>query len=140
MNAKEILELKINQLITQTTLSEAESNQLIKDVTFLLYNFSINEIKNTELAKYEGSKTDKLLKYFALTKLSEKLSINSIDQYIRVGHQLCDLLNKELDEIDKEDIKVFFIRYQQLYQKVTQHWITREDSYPLFFLYYIIMV
>lgn len=116
MNAKEILELKINQLITQTTLSEAESNQLIKDVTFLLYNFSINEIKNTELAKYEGSKTDKLLKYFALTKLSEKLSINSIDQYIRVGHQLCDLLNKELDEIDKEDIKVFFIRYQQLYQ------------------------
>lgn len=72
MNAKEILELKINQLITQTTLSEAESNQLIKDVTFLLYNFSINEIKNTELAKYEGSKTDKLLKYFALTKLSEK--------------------------------------------------------------------
>ena len=45
-----------------------------------MYDFSINEIKNTEIVKASTNKTDELLEYFIMTKASEKMSRNSIDQ------------------------------------------------------------
>ena len=114
MEAKENLELQILSSMRET-LSETEYNRLKNNLVSILYNFSINEIKNTEIVNYEGSRTDQLLKYFAITKMSEKMSIKSVEQYIRVAHQLCDLVHKELDKVTKEDIRYFLIQYQNIH-------------------------
>lgn len=114
-DAKELLELRIYGALRKSKLSESDYCRLKNNITTIMYDFSINEIKNTEIVKASTNKTDELLEYFIMTKASEKMSRNSIDQYVRVVHQLCNLVHKELNEITKEDIRYFLIRYQQLY-------------------------
>lgn len=110
MEAKEKLEL---QILTQMRnwLNQDQINKLQNCLTSTMYDYGITEIKTTELAVYEGSRTDKLLQYFAMSKLASKKSKNTIVQYIRVAHQLCDMVHKELDEVTKEDIRYFLITY-----------------------------
>lgn len=98
MDAKENLELQVVTLMRKS-LSEDQLNMLQNVLTSVMYNYGVTEIKNTELAIYEGSKTEKLLQYFAMSKLASKKSKNTVSQYIMVAHQLCDMVHKELDEI-----------------------------------------
>ena len=47
-------------------------------------------------------------------KLSSKKQPETVAQYRRVAYQLVDLVHKELDEITKEDVKYFLIKYPQI--------------------------
>ena len=100
-DAKELLELRIYGALRKSELSESDYCRLKNNITTIMYDFSINEIKNTEIVKASTNKTDELLEYFIMTKASEKMSRNSIDQYVRVIHQLCNLVHKELNEMPK---------------------------------------
>ena len=115
MDAKENLELQVVTLMRKS-LSEDQLNMLQNVLTSVMYNYGVTEIKNTELAIYEGSKTEKLLQYFAMSKLASKKSKNTVSQYIMVAHQLCDMVHKELDEITKEDVRYFLIQYPRTHR------------------------
>lgn len=73
------------------------------------------EQKTTALSVFEGSRTDRLLDYFRMGKLSSKKQEETVSQYVRVAYQLVDMVHKELDEITKEDVKYFLIRYPQIH-------------------------
>ena len=113
MEAKEKLQLEI--LTAMRNMVDETQLQILKStLESKMYNYSVREIKNTELAVYEGSKTDKLLDYFSMGKLSSKKQPETVAQYRRVAYQLVDLVHKELDEITKEDVKYFLIKYPQI--------------------------
>ena len=113
MEAKEKLQLEI--LTAMRNMVDETQLQILKStLESKMYNYSVREIKNTELAVYEGSKTDKLWDYFSMGKLSSKKQPETVAQYRRVAYQLVDLVHKELDEITKEDVKYFLIKYPQI--------------------------
>ena len=114
MDAKEKLQLEI--LTSVNGLVPEEYMQIIRNaMETKMYNYSIIEHKTTELAIYEGSRTDRLLDYFKMGKLSSKKQEETVNQYRRVAYQLVDLVHKELDEITKEDIKYFLIKYPEIH-------------------------
>lgn len=115
MEAKEKLQLEI--LTSLHGLIPEEYVRTVKNtLETKMYNYSVVEYKTTELAVFEGSRTDRLLDYFKMGKLSSKKQEETINQYKRVAYQLVDLVHKELDEITKEDVKFFLIRYPQIHK------------------------
>ena len=77
-----------------------------------MYDYNVEKIKNTEIVEYEGTKTQQLLEYFVVGKLSSNQTKETVNQYVRVVNQLCGFIGKELDEITKEDIRLFLIKYK----------------------------
>ena len=64
-----------------------------------MYDYNVEKIKNTEIVEYEGTKTQQLLEYFVVGKLSSNKTKDTV-------------IGKELDEITKEDIRLFLIKYK----------------------------
>ena len=52
------------------------------------YNFSISEIKTTELATTNGCATEQLFAYFKIGKISSGKSESTVEQYKRVVYHL----------------------------------------------------
>lgn len=78
------------------------------------FNFSVQTIDSTELATTDGQTTELLLDYFRIGKLSSGKSSSTIEQYIRVVHQLCDFCHKEINLITTDDVMSFMVRYKEL--------------------------
>ena len=114
MEAKEKMQLEILDAV-RGLVPEEYVDVFKSAMEVQMYNYDVVE-KSTELALYEGSKTEKLLRYFAIGKLSAKMQEETLEQYIRTAWQVVDLVHKELDEVTKEDIKYFLIRYQQIHK------------------------
>ena len=105
-------------LITQFLLKIADkvgSGELVflrDQLSSVLYNYSVNEIKHTEIAKnYTGETTASLMKYFAIGKISAGMAMSSMDQYQRTARQLCNFVGKELNMITTEDVRYFLVEY-----------------------------
>ena len=106
------------ELITQILLKVSDKINgddlvyLRDQLSSVLYNYSVKEITQTELAsKNNGEMTKELLKYFRIGKLSSGRTSASIEQYERAALQLCRFVNKELNLITDDDIKYFLVEY-----------------------------
>lgn len=110
MEAKEKLQLQLLRLM-ENELSSEQLKRLKDNMSAVMYDYGVTEIDSTELSNYEGSKTDQLIKYYAVSKLASNTSKETVIQYVRVVRQLCDTVHKELDEITKEDVRYFLIDY-----------------------------
>ncbi len=114
MNAKEKLQMEIFGSLIGTVPDEYL--KIFKDtIEAKMYNYDISEYTTTDISIYQGSKTEKLLKYYEIGKLSSKKKEETVIQCKRVAYQLVDMVHKELDEVTKEDIRYFLIRYQQIH-------------------------
>lgn len=76
------------------------------------FKYSIHRIETTEVSTTSGETTEKLLDYMKVGKLSSGISEKTVDQYVRVIHQLCDFCNKELNMITTDDILYFMVKYK----------------------------
>lgn len=56
--------------------------------------------------------TDRLMEYFKIGKLSSGKTESTINQYIRVVHQLCDFCHKEINMITTDDVLSFMVKYK----------------------------
>lgn len=102
-----------------TKLAE-QGNLTVNDVRTILipelYNYSVDEIVDTELATTDGSTTLQLFNYFRIGKLGSNKSPKSIEQYWLVIKQLCDCVNKELNLITHDDVNYFLVKYRVTYK------------------------
>lgn len=110
MEAKEKLQLRLLRMMSNS-LSDEQLKILKDSMSAVMYDYGVTEIDDTELAQYEGSKTEQLIKYYTVSKLASNTGRETIVQYVRVVRQLCDICHKELDEITKEDVRYFLIEY-----------------------------
>ena len=108
----ELINSLVMRLADESSMSVKELKQAI---SVELYNYSVNEITNTELSVADGTTTNALFQYFAVGKLGANKSQETIKQYRTVVNQLCDMLNKELNMITTEDINYFLVMYKQVY-------------------------
>ena len=92
-------------------LTKEQSDQLKYCLHTSLYNYDINKIENTELSCGCADTTEKLINYYTICKLSSGRSHETIKQYTRVVHQLCDMVRKELNMITSDDIIYFLAKY-----------------------------
>lgn len=99
----------------QRMLNDEQIRELKNALCTSMYDYDIKAIKSTEITEYKGSRTQQLLEYFAVGKLSSNKTKDTISQYIRVVNQICSMMNKEIDEITKEDVRVFLIRYKSIH-------------------------
>ena len=110
MEAKEKLQLRLLRMMSNA-LSDEQLKTLKDSMSAVMYDYGITEIDDTELAQYEGSKTEQLIRYYTVSKLASNTDRETIVQYVRVVRQLYDICHKELDEITKEDVRYFLIEY-----------------------------
>lgn len=80
----------------------------------VVYNFSVERIKTTEITTTNGETTERLFGYFRIGKLSSGKSEATIDQYRRVVYQLCDFCHKELNMITTDDVLSFLTKYKKM--------------------------
>ena len=74
-----------------------EDLKFLKDKFWMVtYNFSVEEIKTTELSVVNGETTAALLEYFRIGKISSGKTEDTVEQYKRVVYQLCDFCRKEI--------------------------------------------
>ena len=76
-----------------------------------LYNYKIEKLETTELSCGSSNTTKELIDYFVVCKLSSGRTKDTIKQYIRVVHQLCDMVHKELNMITSDDVIYFLAKY-----------------------------
>ena len=107
-----------NNLIAQFLLKISEKVKS-SDLTFIrdqlqsvLYNYSVDEIKSTEIVSLNnGQATKNLFEYYRVGKLSAGMSEKSLEQYKIAVTQLCDFVHKDLNLITTEDIRYFLVEY-----------------------------
>lgn len=108
----EFVTMYVNEIMERFN---GEDLKYLKDKFWLVaYNFSVEEIKTTELSTTTGETTEHLFQYFRVGKLSSGKSEATIDQYRRVVYQLCDFCNKELNMITTDDILSFIVKYKRM--------------------------
>jgi integrase/recombinase XerD len=92
-------------------LDKEQVDQLKHCLQVSFYSYDINKIENTELSCGCGNTTQELIDYYAICKLGSGRSQDTVKQYIRVVHQLCDMVHKELNMITSDDVIFFLARY-----------------------------
>ena len=110
MDAKERLQLQVLRIMSQD-LSEEQLNRLKNSMSAVMWDYSVNEIETTEIKECEDDKSEELIQYFAVSKLSCNTSKDTITQYLMAVEQLCSFTHKRVDEITKEDIRYFLVIY-----------------------------
>lgn len=99
------------QLADNTNLSICD---LKAKIQLGLYDWNVTKIESTELSVSNGDVTRELLKFFEIGKLGSNKSQETIVQYERVIMQLCDMIGKELNMINTDDVKYFLVMYKQI--------------------------
>lgn len=99
------------QLADNTNLSIGELKAKLQTE---LYNWNVTKIESTELSVTNGDVTRELLRSFEIGKLGSNKSQETIVQYERVVMQLCDMIGKELNMINSDDVKYFLVMYKQI--------------------------
>lgn len=99
------------QLADNTNLSIGDLKAKIQTE---LYNWNVTKIESTELSVANGDATRELLKFFEIGKLGSNKCRDTIVQYERVVMQLCDMIGKELNMINTDDVKYFLVMYKQI--------------------------
>lgn len=75
------------------------------------YNYTVEKIGTTDISIGSYETTQGLLEYFTICKLSSGRSHKTVQQYLLVANQLCDMVHKELNEITSDDIIYFLAKY-----------------------------
>ncbi len=89
-----------------------EQFEQLKDCLQLsFYNYNIEKIETTELSCGCSNITEDLIDYYTICKLGSGRSKDTINQYIRVVYQLCDMVHKELNMITSDDVIYFLAKY-----------------------------
>ena len=108
---------KKNELINTILHSAMESfddgviAELKNILQVSLYNYSIETITTTDISIGNYETTQGLLEYFTVCKLSSGRSYKTIQQYLLVAKQLCDMVHKELNMITSDDVIYFLAKY-----------------------------
>lgn len=108
-NKENLINSLVIKLADSTNLSVGE---LKSQLEIAMYDWSVSKIENTELTCSDGTVTKNLLEYFRIGKLSSNKTHETINQYIRVAEQLCDMIGKELNAITTDDIRYFLVMYK----------------------------
>lgn len=80
-----------------------------------MFDYNVERIETTELSCGGGAVTDNLWMYFQMGKLSQNLSQGTLDTYKLVAYQLVTVVNKELNMITSDDVKVFLLKMKTLH-------------------------
>lgn len=95
------------------TRFNTEDLKFLEDTFWMVsFNFSVDTISSTEVTTVNGETTDRLMEYFKIGKLSSGKTESTINQYIRVVHQLCDFCHKEINMITTDDVLSFMVKYK----------------------------
>lgn len=95
------------------TRFNTEDLKFLEDTFWMVsFNFSVDTISSTEVTTVNGETTDRLMEYFKIGKLSSGKTESTINQYIRVVHQLCDFCHKEINMITTDDVLSFMVKYR----------------------------
>lgn len=95
------------------TRFNTEDLKFLEDTFWMVsFNFSVDTISSTEVTTVNGETTDSLMEYFKIGKLSSGKTESTINQYIRVVHQLCDFCHKEINMITTDDVLSFMVKYK----------------------------
>ena len=105
-NKENLINSLVIKLADSTNLSVGE---LKSQLEIAMYDWSVSKIENTELTCSDGTVTKNLLEYFRIGKLSSNKTQETINQYVRVAEQLCDMIGKELNAITTDDIRYFLL-------------------------------
>lgn len=77
------------------------------------------------------------MEYFKIGKLSSGKTESTINQYIRVVHQLCDFCHKEINMITTDDVLSFMVKYRIQNNVKVRQWILSENICLLCLVIYI---
>lgn len=80
-----------------------------------MFDYDVKKVETTELSVGSGQATNELWWYFEMGKLSQNLSQASLNQYKLVAYQLVNMVNKELNMITADDIKVFLLKMKMVH-------------------------
>ena len=86
-------------------------NQLKHCLQRSFYNYIIEKLETTEVSCGSKNVTQELIDYYTICKLGSGRNTETIKQYIRVVHQLCDMVHKELNMITSDDVIYFLAKY-----------------------------
>ena len=92
-------------------IDKKQFEQLKDCLKVSLYDYSIEKCETTELSCGYKNTTQELIDYYAICKLGAGRSRETIRQYVRVVHQLCNMVHKELNMITSEDVIYFLAKY-----------------------------
>ena len=92
-------------------IDKKQFEQLKDCLKVSLYDYSIEKCETTELSCGYKNTTQELIDYYAICKLGAGRSRETIKQYVRVVHQLCNMVHKELNMITSEDVIYFLAKY-----------------------------
>ena len=106
---KELINVILYSMIDK--IDKKQFEELKNCLKVSLYDYSIEKSKSTELSCGCKNTTQELIDYYVICKLGSGRSQETIKQYIRVVHQLCDMLHKELNMITSDDIIYFLAKY-----------------------------
>lgn len=93
------------------SFSEDIVTELKNILRISLYNYSVEKITTTDVSIGNYETTQGLLEYFAICKISSGRTRKTIQQYLLVANQLCNMLHKELNEITSDDVIYFLAKY-----------------------------
>lgn len=79
-----------------------------------MIDYNVERVETTELSVGGGAVTDNLWFYFQMGKLAQNLSQNTLALYKLVCYQLVTVVNKELNMITSDDVKIFLIKMKMM--------------------------
>lgn len=88
--------------------------ELKSAIEISMFDYNVERIETTELSCGGGAVTDNLWMYFQMGKLSQNLAQGTLDLYKMVAYQLVTVINKELNMITSDDVKVFLLKMKML--------------------------
>lgn len=111
-NKTDLVNALVYRLADNVNMSIGELKAAIE---ISMFDYNVEKIETTELSVGGGRMTDALWLYFEIGKLSQNLSQASLIQYKLVTYQLVSIVNKELNMITSDDIKVFLLKMKMVY-------------------------
>ena len=88
--------------------------ELKSAIEISMFDYNVERIETTELSCGGGAVTDNLWLYFQMGKLSQNLTQGTLDLYKMVAYQLVMSVNKELNMVTSDDVKVFLLKMKTL--------------------------
>lgn len=103
-DAKETI---INNVVMKMCLDKETSNKLKNILNIELYNYSVMETQETEVAIRDETFNEKILRLFIVAKTVQGCTSKTIGYYTSVIRGFADFVNKQYNEITANDVRFF---------------------------------